>query len=199
MSAYVLVTGPDQEPLTLEEAKAQARVTHDDENDLLTEYITSAREACEEYMGRGLYTQTWKLVLDEWADVMPLPMAAPLQSVTTVQYYAADGTLTALASSVYDTHTTRRPAAVTLKPSQVWPPLQSGRLAGRIVITYVVGWASLDLIPQRIKRGIALYVTYQQADRDGMDRAFAESARIAACNCWSDRVIVPSASERVCA
>jgi uncharacterized phiE125 gp8 family phage protein len=185
--AWTLVTGPAVEPISLADAKAQARITDDNSNALLSSYIATAREAAEEYLGRGLYTQTWKLSLDWFANVMPLPMAAPLASITSVKYYDEDGTLQTLATSYYDTDTVARPGAVVLKPDQSWPSVQSDRRNKRVEITYVVGWTAVSSIPEQIKQGIRLYVTYLDLDRDGMEEN-ALKAREAAQRCWSDRV-----------
>jgi hypothetical protein len=80
-----------------------------------------------------------------------------------------------------------RPGAVVLKPDQLWPAVQTLNRKGAIEITYVVGWTDADSVPQRIKQGIAQYVTYLDQDRDGMDAA-ALQAQQAAERCWSDRI-----------
>jgi uncharacterized phiE125 gp8 family phage protein len=175
------------EPVTLDDIKAHARVTDDASNDVLDRYIVAARNEAEDFMGRGLLTQTWKLLLDDFAHIIQLPMAAPLASVTSVKYYDADGTLQTLATSVYDTDTVSRPGRVVLKPNQSWPSLQSSKLNGRVEIVYVVGWTTADLVPERIKQGIRQFVTYLDLDRDGME-ARALEARQAAERCWADRI-----------
>ena len=193
--SWSLTTAPVIEPISLEDAKAQARVTDDANDTQLDTYIMVAREAAEAYMGRGLLTQTWTLVLEGWANVIPLPMAAPLQNdavanpstAVIVKYYDEDGTLQTLATTVYDVDTVTRPGTVTLKPEQSWPSVQSGRRKGVIEITYVVGWTSADLIPERIKQGIRQYVTYLDLDRDGMEIRALDALQ-AAERCWSDRI-----------
>lgn len=193
--AWTLVTGPTQEPITLEEAKQHARILDDNSNPVLTNYISAAREAAEAYMGRGLLTQTWKLTLGGFANVIDLPMASPLQNdanagpstAVLVQYYDSDGTLQTLATTVYDVDTVARPGRVVLKPSQSWPSVQSDRRLGAVEITYVVGWTAPELVPERIKQGIRQYVTYLDADRDGLE-ALAMNAQQAAERCWSDRI-----------
>ena len=185
--AWMKTVEPTEEPISLEEAKAHARITDTASDTVLAGYIQTAREAAEAYMGRGLLTQTFKLVMDAWANIIPLPFAAPLASITSVKYYDDTGTLQTLATSVYDTDTTSRPGRVTLKPGQSWPSYQSERRNGAIEITYVVGWTSPDLIPQRIKHGIQQYVTYLDLDRDGMEQN-ALNAKQAAERCWSDRI-----------
>lgn len=186
--AWTRTVEPTTEPITLAEAKQQARITDDNSNALLLSYIKTARGAAEDHLGRGLFTQTWKFMLDDWANIIPLPMAAPLASVTSVKYYDADGVLQTLATSVYDTDTVSRPGRVVLKPSQSWPTVQSERRNGRIEIVYVVGWTTQALIPEAIKQGIRMYVTYLDLDRDGMEEG-ARRAREAAERCWTDRIV----------
>jgi len=193
--AWTLVTAPTFEPVSLEEVKQQARIRDIDSDNSLASFITTAREAAEQYMGRGLITQSWKLLLDGWADIIPLPMAAPLQTITSVKYYDADGVQQTLATSVYDLDTVSRPGTVVLKPDQTWPSLQSTRRNGMIEIVYVVGWTTADLVPERIKQGIRQYVTYLDMDRDGggVSGSFALTtasyqALQAAERCWSDRI-----------
>jgi uncharacterized phiE125 gp8 family phage protein len=193
-TAWTLVTGPTVWPITLAEAKQQARITDDHSNELLTSYIRTATEAAQEYLGRGLTTQIWQLALDGWANVIPLPMAAPMQVVTIatvaypkVEYYDTAGTIQTLATTAYDTDLISRPARIVLKSGQSWPSLASERRNGRVVISYVVGWAAVSDIPELIKQGIRMYVTYLDLDRDGME-TLAANARAAAERCWGDRV-----------
>ena len=182
---WSLVTAPTVEPVTLAEVKAQARILDNNSDGVLASYIATAREAAEQYMGRGILTQTWKLVLDGFANEMALPMASPLQSVTTVQYYDTDGTLQTLATTVYGVDTVSRPGRVVLKPEQSWPSVQSDRRDGVVIITYVVGWTSAVLVPERIKQGIKQYVTFLEMDRDGLG---GYEALQSAERCWSDRI-----------
>lgn len=194
-AAYTLVTGPTVEPITLAEAKLQARISDDASNALLRSYIQTARQTAEDTLGYGLYTQTWKLVLSAFAEVIPLPMALQLQNdggaspstAIVVTYYDPNGSLQTLSSSYYLVDTTRRPAGITRAPSYAWPSVQADRLTGPVMITYVVGWTTVAAIPERIKQGIRSYVTYLDLDRDGLEPN-AKAAREAAEACWVDRM-----------
>lgn len=183
---WTLVTGPLVEPVTLAEVKNQTRITDNNSDGVLSSYISVAREAAESYMGRGILTQTWKLVLDGFSNIIPLPMASPLQSVTTVQYYDTAGVLQTLATTYYGVDTVSRTGTVFLKPDQSWPAVQSERRDGAVIITYVVGWTVAASVPERIKQGIVQYVAALDQDRDGMDRGL--DALAAAERCWSDRI-----------
>ena len=189
---WILVTEPLVEPITLVEAKQHARISHTTEDALLDAYIRTARATAEDYMARGILTQTWKLTLETWADRIWLPMAAPLQSVTSVKYYDPAGVQQTLATTVYAVDTVSRPGRIVRGVNQAWPALQPDRLMGAVEITYVVGWTTLALIPERIKQGCRMFVTYLDCDRDGLTE-YGAQARRAAEACWDDRVrYIPS-------
>lgn len=186
-ASWSLVTGPLQEPVTLAEAKQHAHITSTNDDATIQRFIRTAREAAEERMNRGLFTQTWKVALGGFAWDIHLPRAAPLASVTTVEYYDVIGTLLTLPSTYYDVDTLSRPGRITLAANQMWPALQSIRRSPRVIITYVIGWSSVALIPERIKQGIRMYVAYLDADREGLEE-YGERARKAAEACWDDVV-----------
>jgi uncharacterized phiE125 gp8 family phage protein len=178
---WSLVAAPAQEPLTIAEAKAQASMVSDDDNALINAYIASARQQAESYLGRGLLTQTWQVQLSGFADVIWLPRAAPLQTVSSVKYYDTAGVLQTLATSFYTVDAISEPGRIVRAPNQSWPAVQVDRLAP-VLITYVCGWNNTSDIPELIKHGMRLYVSYCDADR--MGDVGAETARKAAESCW---------------
>src|SRR5690242_18760477 len=62
MTSY-LIAGPGEEPVSLAEAKAFARIDGSDEDALVGALIAAARLHVESLTGRALITQTWRLVL----------------------------------------------------------------------------------------------------------------------------------------
>lgn len=93
--ALTLVAPPDDEPVTLVEAKMQVRRTDvtDDDELLNSLYIPAARERAEQATGRQILTATWDLALDGipcegWIDV-PKP---PLIRVVSIAFVQTDGT-----------------------------------------------------------------------------------------------------------
>ncbi len=192
-ASWAIVTPPAVDVLTLIEAKQHAKILYNDDDAVIYRFIRTATEAAEEALQRGLYTQTWQLSLSHFAEVMYLPMAAPLQNdpdastEPIVQYYDADGVLQTLDSTYYTVDTSSRPGSIVRASSMSWPTLQSDRQSMRVFITYVVGWTSIDLIPERIKQGMRTYVAYLDCDREGLEEN-AERALSASMNCWLDRV-----------
>ena len=187
MLRYTRTVDPTREPIALDEAKAQARITDTHSDALLASYITAARDKAEEILGYGLYTQTWRADFEEWDEAFPLPMCRTLQSVTSVKYYDVNGTLQTLSATYYETDTLARPVRLVRASAMSWPTLQADRRIGRIQITYVVGWSAVTSIPEQIKQGLRLWVTYLDADRDGRDPQ-ALAAQTAALACWTDRL-----------
>lgn len=154
-TAWTVVTPPASEPLTVEQAKEHLRLDTNDEDAGVERRTRSARTQAENFMRRGILTQTLKYTQDYFSDEIQLPRAAPLQSVTTVQYYDTTGALVTLASSVYLVDDVSRPARIRRAPNQSWPALQACRPMA-VVITYKVGWTDPTLIPADIIDAICL-------------------------------------------
>lgn len=83
---------PASEPITLAQAKNYLRVDFDDDNDLITGLITSARLRLEKYAGIAISTRTLQVVayVDEFIE---LPYA-PLNNITLVEYWDGSGWVT---------------------------------------------------------------------------------------------------------
>lgn len=192
---WTRTAAPTVPSLSLADVKGHLRITQNEGDATIARYIGAATEAAEAYMNRGLLTQTWQLTLRWFADIMSLPMAAPLQNngaanpstAPVVEYYDSDGVRQTLSTSYYTVDTISRPGRILRASNQSWPALESGRISGRVIITYVVGWTDPSLIPERIKQGLRIYIAGLDADRDGMDPN-GERGRQAAEACWNDRV-----------
>lgn len=76
---------PVSEPITLAQAKNYLKVDFDDDNDLITSLIASARVRLEKYAGVAMSTRTLQVVayVDEFIE---LPYA-PLNNITKVEYW----------------------------------------------------------------------------------------------------------------
>jgi uncharacterized phiE125 gp8 family phage protein len=182
-----LTTAPTLEPLTVAEAKAQIRSVQSSEDAVITSYIRAARQAAENYLGYGLLTQSWQLNLSDFVDVIPLPMAGKLASVTHVKYYDEAGAQQTLSSAVYTVDTRSRPGRIAIAADQSWPAIQSLRKVNRIEIQYVVGWTTRDLVPDAIKQGMRVLIGNMDADRDGMGTGTEQAMRVAQ-RFWTDRM-----------
>ena len=61
-----LLTAPTLEPVTVDEAKASARVDGPEWDDIIAGAIVSAREVAEQETGQRFIAQTWRTELADW-------------------------------------------------------------------------------------------------------------------------------------
>lgn len=193
MPRYELVTAPAVEPLLLEEAKDHLRESGDPmpQDTEIESRIQAAREAIEHELGRALITQTWRLYLDRFPSShsrrdglwdpgwITLPKA-PIQAVTSVQYVAPGGTLTAL---VVNTDYVAQLAGVErhVRPaySLSWPTPRDEPDAVRIEFRCGYG-DSGDAVPEAIRNAMRLLVgdLYENREAQIVGTIVAQNASV---------------------
>lgn len=164
--AVKIITPPASEPITLAEAKAQCRISGDDEDTVIAGYIMGARRYCESIDWRAYLTQTRELWLDAWpregAITIPKP---PLQSISYIRCYDDDDVATTLASSDYYVDVVSEPGRVVLRSGASWPGTAL-RVANGVCVRFVAGWANPADVPQTIKQAILLIVGHWNENRE---------------------------------
>lgn len=147
-----LVTPPASFPVTLEEAKAQCRVRHSDEDTFINGLIAAATEHVEKQIGRAIIAQTWRLTLDQFSDAMQLPLS-PVIGVDLVEYSDPDGFTQTASASLYTVDTVSEPGWVVLNNTAEWP--ETIDAVGAVRITYEAGYTT---VPAPIKHAILLLI-----------------------------------------
>jgi len=145
------ITPPQEEPITLNEVKAHLRIDGDEENELLSALITTAREMAEEYTRRSLVQQEWELGIQELTTKVYLPRS-PVREIT---YFAVDGQELGTDSYLL----IGQEIFCTKKPLKAVMP-------DGIVIRYTAGFDA-DNIPEAIKRAILMLVGHLYENREG--------------------------------
>jgi uncharacterized phiE125 gp8 family phage protein len=143
-------------PIPLGLLKSHVRVDFDDDDALLSLYLSAATSYFERASRRLLSQQTRTLKLGSFTDSMlPFP---PLVSVTSVQYVDGDGATQTLAGSEYIVDTTR-PVPV-LRFTGTMPDLDPD-VADRVTITYVCGWNDppADVVRAVLELAAGYYLT----------------------------------------
>ncbi len=149
------------EPITLDEAKAHARIAIEDDDAHVGILIKAARKHCEGRCNRSLAVQTWDLTLDgfpgfaAWFRTGPFGRSQgicrdrsielprpPLVSVESIEYLDADGVLQTLAPEAYRV-SAGTPGRVEPAPGLAWPA--AGPYADAVRIRYVAGWSAEEL------------------------------------------------------
>jgi uncharacterized phiE125 gp8 family phage protein len=158
-----LVTPPTDYPVTLEEARAQCRVLHTDEDALIQTYIIAATSYVERQLSLSLMTRTYALTLDAFTDTIELPRG-PVASVTSVGYVDQDGLPATVDSDLYTVDLSSTPQWVVLNSGSPWPTPMSG--INMVTVTYVAGADELPESMGDIKAAILLMVAHFYANRE---------------------------------
>lgn len=161
---------PDEEPVTVDEAKEWARITDSAEDALVERLIVRAREVVEGFTQRALLTQTVVQRWDCWPRRIEM-LRAPVASVTSLQYIDTTGAMQTVGTSNYYTDLVSEPARLVAVPSYSWPMLQDGR-PNAVILTYVAGATDADDVPQGLKVAIMQLVRYW-LDEEGAQRQAA--------------------------
>lgn len=148
----VVTTPPTEYPVTLTEAKAQCRVDGSAEDTYITGLIAAATDYVEQYTSHSIMEQTLQLSMDAFTDTIML-RRGPVQSVTSVEYYDANGDLQTASSGDYTLDNTHDPAWIVLNSGASWPTTLDG--VNAVVIEYVTGFT---ITPPAIKHAILLLV-----------------------------------------
>lgn len=160
-----VTTAPASEPVSLVEAKTMCRISHDDEDALLSIFIQRAREQVENDTRRALFTQTLRLKLDEFPfceRYIELPRP-PLQSVSSITYVDTSGTTQTWSSSYYTVDTTAEPGKVHLTYDAEWPTTRC--IANAVTINYIAGWTS-NTMPASVKHLMLLLIGHANEHRE---------------------------------
>jgi uncharacterized phiE125 gp8 family phage protein len=174
------LTGPALEPVTLDEAKAFARIDTIYDDALVTSLIKRAREHCEAITGRQFITATYGLLLDsfptwcrpdvyrvterrEGTDILvPMP---PLISVESITYLDASGVSQTVAASDYIVSTYDDPGRIALAYGKTWPSTLAQINA--VTVAYTAGYgAAATAVPESIKQAMLMLVSafYEQRE-----------------------------------
>jgi uncharacterized phiE125 gp8 family phage protein len=164
-----IVTQPATEPLNLAEAKAHLRVDINDDDILISEYITSARQFAEGATRRAFVTQTWDFTLDGFPiDGIKIPIQ-PVTSVTYVQYVDTAGNTQTFTEGTspdvakYDVFTDRPRTLIVPKYNLVWPDTRVH--PGVVTVRFVAGYTD---VPEDLKQALRLLVGHQHENREAV-------------------------------
>lgn len=168
-----VVTPPVLEPVTLARAKNYLRIDVADDDALVTDLITAARESVEAFLGRRIITATLNLLMDgfpgrRWftgAGTIDVPFPR-LQSVVTINYFDTAGVSTLLPSADYLVDTSSEPGRVTPSPDAlIWPATEVR--VNAVTVQFVAGYGTaVDDVPRGVRTAILLMVADMYEHRE---------------------------------
>lgn len=163
-TGWRLVTAPTIAVVSVDDAKDHCRVSGTDEDAQFAAWITAATQWVERYTGRGLLTQSYRIALPYLVPAVSLPYAAPLQSITEVEYYDASDVQQTWAASNYRTNLYREPGVWEVTTDATWP--STALRDDAVQIEYVVGWTGADLVPGPLVQAVKMLVADWYANRE---------------------------------
>ena len=149
-----VATPPGSEPVSLVEAKLHLRVDAADDDDLIDDLITTARDRVETYTGRSLITQSLEL----WLDCFPAGgsiflQRPPVVSITAVSYiHPTTGVLTVWDASNYRLDEISVRPRLSLEYGKSWPDVRA--VTNAVKIEYSAGYGDAVAVPKRAKQAI---------------------------------------------
>lgn len=199
-----LIQHPAIEPITLDEAKVQARIDHDADDALIAGYIGAAREWCEAYTTRAFITQRWRLTLDRFPvpgviqtgnnfSVQPIHLGlaptlvgqlqpleieldrSPVVSVEKVDYFGMEGQRVTLAPTGYILDLDAEPARIFPPTTGAWPSIPPRPASVIVEFTAGYGDAAKD-VPQGIRFAILIFTAWLYEQRGDVDMADVPAA-----------------------
>lgn len=174
------ISAPGILPVTLDELKSQAHITHNVQDDTLTAYLEMATQQAEEYQRKSYITQTWELTLDCIPDVIYL-LRGPVQELSSVKVYDDENNETDVDLSNFYVETGHNPAKLVLSESGEWPNVTL-RSIGAVKIRYVAGYGDTAAdVPPVVKHAIKLFASFaddnRAAEEATLPRAFWDLLR----------------------
>ena len=165
--AYVVVTPPAAEPITVAQAKDHLRVTIDDDDTPIGEIIEGARTRAEEYSGYSIMPQTLRL------DLNCFPAAGkaieidhgPIRSITSVGYVDVNGDSQTWDSAEYQVQLGGRPGLLKPASGLVYPSTQVDTFAA-VQVTFEAGYADATKVIKSLRRAIYFLVGHYYANTE---------------------------------
>ena len=180
--ALRLVTGPAEQPVTLDEARMHLRVSEPDEDSMIKGLIIAATQWAESIIEGAIVTQTFEVILDafpdartQWRgppDVSPsanipliplgritqghIALRSPLQTVNSVKYVDPAGILQTMDPAQYVVEQYDGPGFVRPAFGCNWPSYR--RQGNAVIVNFTAGFGNASQVPQAIKQAILLLI-----------------------------------------
>lgn len=165
----VLSTPPDEADVlnlvSVADLKVNERISHTQHDaTLLPDSIKAAYAFLDGrygWLNRSILTQSWTMWFPRFQQVTELKYG-PVQSVTAVKYFDADGVEQTLSATAYEVTTGDVTGHVYKKSDTIWPVIDTRQRA--VSVEYVAGFGDAADIPfpvkQNLKKAILLMASH---------------------------------------
>ena len=162
-----LITAPVAEPVTLAEARAQCRVTHELDDAQFAALILSAREWAQGFTRRMFMAQTWEYTAPGFSAEIELPVF-PVQSITSVKYVDTAGVTQTLAGAAYESDLVSVVPRIRAAVGYTWPSTKY--VYNAVTVRFVAGYAADHPDLLTVRSAMLLHVeAHYDRDTDNFD------------------------------
>lgn len=147
------ITAPATGVISLQEARDHLRVTSNEEDALIADYVSAASaylDARDGILGEALITQTWRYALD-YPQEVTLPLG-PVQSITAIRYLDESGVEQTYSAANYRLVDGR----VELVAGAEWPIVADQSDA--FWIDFVAGYGAASAVPMTARHAALMMV-----------------------------------------
>lgn len=187
----IKVTDATVLPISVAEAKLQARVDGSDEDSLIEGLIHTARQDLETRLQRSITPVVWKQLRDTFPGGRCIRLHWPtVTAIAHVKYYDRDGVQQTWSSANYQLDGASEPARLCLAPSVSWPDTQLDKI-NAVEIQYTAGWGDAAAVPAALKHWLKLRVAtlYQHREEIAAGMSISQIPSVDALlntqNTWS--------------
>ncbi len=162
-----LTAPPTNEPITLDQVKANSGITHTTDDAYINdEVIPQVRDYVEQSGRLALTKATWQQSFDEfprhnylWLDRWPAQM------VVNIDYTDTGGDPQTMPGTDYSLTPERAPPAVILNAGKTWPTAL--RRPGMVVVVFDAGFGDdWQAVPKSLHRACLMLASYWYAQRE---------------------------------
>lgn len=168
----VLFVSDFAEPVSLELAKAQLRVTDDSEDGLICSYVRAAREWVENYTGHILVRRPITQTFSEFWTYLEL-YHRPVSEIVDIDYTDADGAPQTILP--VDLLVTPNGYPYRIRHSDAWPAIQT---YSTVSVTYVAGYDEGEC-PQAMIQAMLLLIGHYHTTRAGVSADVVQEVPLA--------------------
>lgn len=150
-------SGPEAEPVSLAQAKAELRIDHDSEDELIAGLVRAAREEVEQTTGLAMIDQRWRLAVDALPPSGMLRLRrGPVKEILAVTAYGSEGEAALVDPADYQLDPLSRPARLHFArvPDRL-------RVMNGIEVDFSAGFGEAGTdVPDLLKRAVLMLVAH---------------------------------------
>lgn len=170
---YKVLTLPTFEPVTLQAVKDHLKINWENEDSLLSQYISASRDEAETYTGFMLCKQLIEQRFDSFHNPFLLAVGN-VKTIDSIDYVDQNGQVQELDSSFFVLSTFKQLPEVSLAPGKNWP--ETNGQSESVRIKFWAGEEEATTIKQSIKGALLAMIADREDNRTDYTRRFPTAA-----------------------